>query len=302
MSQENTQLTKVQGYNPKTQMIFSEPIAGSVPNSTPKIEFKRININTKNSDGTIGELILPTERLFSYGVSENLSQESGKITGYTFPLCMYTRDCPTKEEIEWVDTFEKIIENCIDHLVENSSEIELFELQRSDLTKAKGGLNPMYWRKETVKDEETGKKILKNVEGQGPTLYTKLIFSKKNDKFLTDFFDSSDQPINATDLMGKYCYANAAVKVESIFMSGSGKLSLQIKLYEAVVELMKTGKQRLLARPRATSKVLAAKSTDNTSNLLEDDGDESEGSLVDEQEIPAVPVKKTIRRVKKVTK
>jgi|TARA_B110000259_G_C13940680_1_gene372639 hypothetical protein len=302
MSQENTQLTKVQGYNPKTQMVFSEPIAGSVPNSTPKIEFKRININTKNSDGTIGELILPTERLFSYGVSENLSQESGKITGYTFPLCMYTRDSPTQEEIEWVDTFDKIIENCIDHLVENSSEIELFELQRSDLTKAKGGLNPMYWRKETVKDEETGKKILKNVEGQGPTLYTKLIFSKKNDKFLTDFFDSSDQPINATDLMGKYCYANAAVKVESIFMSGTGKLSLQIKLYEAVVELMKTGKQRLLARPRATSKVLAAKSTDNTSNLLEDDGDESEGSLVDEQEIPAVPVKKTIRRVKKVTK
>jgi hypothetical protein len=302
MSQENTQLTKVQGYNPKTQMVFSEPIAGSVPNSTPKIEFKRININTKNSDGTIGELILPTERLFSYGVSENLSQESGKITGYTFPLCMYTRDSPTQEEIEWVDTFDKIIENCIDHLVENSSEIELFELQRSDLTKAKGGLNPMYWRKETVKDEETGKKILKNVEGQGPTLYTKLIFSKKNDKFLTDFFDSSDQPINATDLMGKYCYANAAVKVESIFMSGTGKLSLQIKLYEAVVELMKTGKQRLLARPRATSKVLAAKSTDNTSNLLEDDGDESEGSLVDEQDIPAVPVKKTIRRVKKVTK
>ena len=163
----------------------------------------------------------------------------------------------------------------------------------------------MYWRKETVKDESTGKKVLRNVEGQGPTLYTKLIFSKKNDKFLTDFFDSNDQPINATDLMGKYCYTNAAVKIESIFMSGTGKLSLQVKLYEAVVEPMKTGKQRLLARPRATSKVLAAKSED-TSTLLTntDDGNESEGSLVDDEEdkTTPTPVKKTVRRIKKVTK
>jgi hypothetical protein len=307
MSQENTQLTKVQGYNPKAQMIFSEPIAGSVPNSTPKIEFKRINITTKNPDGSIGELILPTEKLFSFGVSENVSQESGKVTGYTFPLCMYTRDSPTDSEQQWVETFNQIVDNCIDHLVENREEIELFELQRSDLTKAKGGLNPMYWRKETVKDEQSGKKVLRNVEGQGPTLYTKLIYSKKNEKFLTDFFNSSDEPLDASELMGKYCYANAAIKIESVFMSGTGKLSLQVKLYEAVIELMKTGKQRLLSRPQSTSKVLAAKASDDTSQLL--DGNESDGSLIDELEINktehvenVIPVKKTIRRVKKVVK
>jgi|UniRef100_A0A6C0J135 hypothetical protein len=309
MSQENTQLTKVQGYNPKAQMIFSEPIAGSVPNSTPKIEFKRINISTKNADGSIGELILPTEKLFSFGVSENVSQESGKVTGYTFPLCMYTREDPKDEEKEWVDVFNQIVDNCIDHLVDNREEIELFELQRSDLTKAKGGLNPMYWRKETVKDEQSGKKVLRNVEGQGPTLYTKLIYSKKNQKFLTDFFNKSDEPLDASELMGKYCYANTAIKIESIFMSGTGKLSLQVKLYEAVIELMKTGKQRLLDRPRATSKVLSAKSSENTSSLLEDDNEnDSDGSLVDdnEQEKEKVEVdpqpKKIVRRVKKVIK
>ena len=127
-NQENTQLTKVFGYNPKDNMIFSEPAAGSVPNSTPKIEFKRINITTRNPDGTVGELIIPTQRLFSYGVSEQISQESGRITGYTFPLCMYTRDSPTPEEQEWVKVFESIVENCIDHLVNHREEIELFEL------------------------------------------------------------------------------------------------------------------------------------------------------------------------------
>ena len=171
----------------------------------------------------------------------------------------------------------------------------------------------MYWRKETVKDEQSGKKVLRNVEGQGPTLYTKLIYSKKNQKFLTDFFNKSDEPVDASELMGKYCYANAAIKIESIFMSGTGKLSLQVKLYEAVVELMKTGKQRLLGRPRATSKVLAAKSSENTSSLLEDDENDSDGSLVDDNENEnenekvevdpqPTPAKKVIRRVKKVVK
>ena len=194
---------------------------------------------------------------------------------------MYNRENPTKEEVNWVEKFDEIVESCIDHLIDNKEEIELYELQRSDLTKAKGGLNPMYWRKETVKDEVTGKKVLRNIEGQGPTLYTKLIFSKKNEKFLTDFFNKDDQPIQATDLMGKYCYANSAIKIESIFISGTGKISIQVKLYEAVVELTKTGKQRLLARPQATSKVLAAQNMDNsTAALLDDIDDDSEGSLV----------------------
>lgn len=57
---ENTQLTPAEGYDPKKQMVFSAPEKGSVPDSKPKIEFYRINISSRNEDGSVGELIIPT--------------------------------------------------------------------------------------------------------------------------------------------------------------------------------------------------------------------------------------------------
>jgi len=298
---ENTQLTPAAGYDPKEQMIFSEPIAGSVPDSKPKIEFKRINISTRNEDGTQGELIFPTERLFSFGVSENVSQETGKVTGYTFPLCLWNRDGATREEKAWTDTFNAVVDRCIDYIIDNKEEIEMFELNRADLTKSKGGLNPLYWKKEKYKDEKTGKTVLRVVPGQGPALYSKLIFSKKNDKFLTQFFDINDEPLNALDLMGKYCYTNAAVKIESIFISGTVKISLQIKLYEAVVEPSSSGMKRLLARPKAKSKVLAAKVGNKTAGAVmdEDDddvvpSDDDTGSLVGSDVEDKAPTSSTV--------
>jgi hypothetical protein len=87
MSKDNTQITPVMGYN-INRMIFSEPVSGSIPESKPKIEFKRINISTRNEDGSVGELVIPTSRLFSFGVSENISQETGNVNGY-IPLGTY---------------------------------------------------------------------------------------------------------------------------------------------------------------------------------------------------------------------
>ena len=66
----NTQLTTADGYDIK-RMIFSEPQNGSIPNSVPPISYKRISIQTRNEDGTIGDLIFPTSQLFSFGVNEN---------------------------------------------------------------------------------------------------------------------------------------------------------------------------------------------------------------------------------------
>jgi len=299
---ENTMLTSVEGYEPKTNMVFDPPQSGSVPNSTPEIRFKRINIKTKNPDGSEGELVMETPRVFSFGVSENVSQESGKITGYTFPLCLYTRDNPSPEEITWVETFDKIVDVCIDHLVNNREEIDQDELTKADLTKSKGGLNPLYWKREKVKDDKSGKMVWKKVPGQGPTLYTKLIFSKKNDKFVTQVFDVNDEPLEIFDLMGKYCYTKAAVKIESIFISGTGKISLQVKLYEAVVEPSASGMKRLLSRPKARPQVLSVEDNQNTTSVL-DEGSDDEGSLVgsdtDTQEKPAPTLKKPVRRVKK---
>lgn len=307
---ENTQLTPPAGYD-TSRMIFSEPVSGAIPKSVPKIEFKRINISTRNEDGTVGELILPTERLFSFGVSENTSQETGKVNGYTFPLCLWNRDGATKAEKAWTDTFTKIVDTCISHLVENREEIEMFELTRADLTKSKGGLDPLYWKKEKATNDK-GKTVLRRVPGTGPTLYTKLIFSKKSNKFLSQFFDINDEPLNAMDLMGKYCYSQAAIKIESIFIGS--RISLQVKLYEAVVEPTSTGMKRLLGRPKVHSKVLEHKSNTSAPPLAgdDDDDDDDDGSIGGSSEEDESPPpkkssaksssKKVVRKVRRVVR
>jgi hypothetical protein len=138
---ENTQLTLASGYD-INNIIFSDVQHESIPKSVPQINYKRIMIRTKNSDGTIGDLILPTEKLFSFGVSENTNQETGKVNGYVMPLCLHTRDGATKEEKEWSETFTNIVEKCKDHLLANKEEIEYFDLERNDLKK----LNPLNGR------------------------------------------------------------------------------------------------------------------------------------------------------------
>jgi len=277
MSNTNTQVTPIKGYN-TNKIMFSEPILGSIPDSKPKIEFKRINISTKNDDGSIGELILQTSRLFSFGVFENTSQETGKVNGYTFPLCLWNKDGHSDEEKEFTDLFDKIVSKCIDHLVENKEEIDMFDLTRGDLIKAKGGLNPLYWKKEKYTNEK-GKTEMRNVPSSGPTLYTKLIFSKKNDKFLSQFYDNNDEPINALDLMGKLCYTEAAIKIESIFIGS--KISLQVKLYEAVVEPITNGMKRLIrpvAQPTLNIPDMSTLKLQN--DVVNDDIIEDEGSLI----------------------
>ena len=300
----NTQLTSIESYNPTERMIFSPVISEEIPDSRPKIEYKRIIISTRNEDGTIGDLIIQTERLYSFGVSQTTSQETGKITGYTFPLCMWSRDGPTDEEKKWTDTFNAIVDCCANHLVENREEIERFELVLGELNKTRGGLNPMYWKMEKYKDETTGKTVLRRVPDRGPTLYTKLIFSKKNNKFLTQFFDENDEPIDALDLMGKHCYAVGAIKIESIYI-GAKTIALQVKLYEVVVEPTRTGMKRLLARPTARPKVLTANPTNSSAaTAMEDeDDDDDAGSLVgsdDEETVTPVPSTETTKKLGRI--
>ena len=311
---DNTQLTPTLGYD-TSRMIFSAPIAGNIPDSKPKIEFKRINILTKNEDGTVGELVLPTTRLFSFGVSENTSQETGKVNGYTFPLCLWNKDGPTDEEQTWTDTFSEIVSKCIEHLIDVKDDIDMYDLTEADLKKAKGGLDPLYWKKEKHTNAQ-GKTVLRVVPGTGPTLYTKLIFSKKSNKFLSMFFDTNNEPLNALDLMGKYCFTNAAVKIESIFIGS--KISLQVKLYEAVIEPTNTGMKPLISRPRAQSKVLEHKANagasskpmldftqegegedDDNNSLVDDDDDDNEDDTPAPTPVePEKPkAKRTVRRV-----
>lgn len=297
-----------------TQLIDS-PASYNVDNMTfSKIQIqkigetgmtsKRINIGTKNADGSFGELVISTPLLFSFGVSENLDQASRALNGYTMPLCLHNKDGPTEDELAFSNTFNKIVEKCKDFLITNKKELKMADLERSDLRK----LNPIY-----VKKDADGNVV----EGSSPTLYAKLIVSKKNNttKILTEFFDASTGiQYNALDLIGKYCYTRAVVKVESLFL-GSLKVSLQIKLYEAEISLVNSGVKRLLSRPAGgvsppvPGKVTPASSTNPLGNEDDDDdvgsitGDDITDSLhhpiVMEEQAPSTKVKMFKKKVPK---
>lgn len=297
---DNTQLTPATGYDAKSRMIFSAPIGGSIPDSKPKIEFKRINIETLNPDGSKGALIIPTsKKLFSFGVSENINPDNGKVSGWVMAICLYNKDGATEEEKEWVETFNNIVEVCSKHVIDNKEELDQFELQPSDLRK----FNPLYYRKEKITDAKTGKTTLKVVEGAGPTLYAKLIYSKKTEKFVSQFFDTKDQHMNPMELIGVYCYVQAAIKIESIFIGS--KISLQVKLYECEVDPANTGMKRLLPRPKANSTLTNFNIEMNTkqSPPIGGDDDDNNGSIQGDEEKPEqvqeTEEKKVVKRVVK---
>lgn len=306
MSDNNTQLTSAYGYN-TNRMIFSVPQIGSISNGKgPEIKYKRILISSRNTDGTVGDLIIPTEELFSFGVGENTNLE-GNTNGYVMPLCLYNRDGPSKKEQEWVTNFNNIVNECKNYLIANRDEIEKYELDEHDFKR----FNSLYWKREKGKI----------VEGTGPTLYPKLLISKKKNKNSEDgepqnkiismFFDYDGQSIDPMTLLGKYCFVKAAVKIESIFIGN--KISLQVKLYECEVKLMDTGMKRLLKRPTAQTRVLTTNSSrpleekvDENENVNEDVGSvkdsDSENENVNESENKKSDKKVVKRRVKKVVR
>lgn len=291
MNDNNTQLTSPHRYN-VNRMIFSQPIVSNIPNSNPPISYRRILISTRNEDGSSGELVLPTGLLFSFGISENLAMNgSGEVSGHSMSLCLWSKDGATEEEVEWIETFNSIIANCKKHLLTDKTKeaIQKYELDDSELKK----LNPLYYKKDKGK-------IVENV---GPTLYAKLIESKKQGKILTKFSDVEGNDLNPLDLVGKFCHTRAAVKIESIFIGT--KISMQVKLYEASdVKLLETGMKRLLQRPEANSRVSVAP----TVAVANDDDDV--GSLNGDDEdkpapvptpVPAAPTK-VLRNAKRVVR
>ena len=169
----------------------------------------------------------------------------------------------------------------------------------SDLKK----FNPLYWKREQGKI----------VEGRGPTLYAKLFSSSKTNAISTIFTDANTgEDIDPLTLLKKYCYAESAIKVESIFIGT--KVSLQVKLYEAVVRTLDGGMKKLISRPVAVEKVSVNSSARDALAGGEGEGDDDEESenesgseeisdSEEEEERPATPppkklVKKVVRRKK----
>ena len=265
MSFDNTQLTSATGYDVKN-MRFRKPIDGSIPNST--VVFKRVPIGTRNPDGSFGDLCIQTpKRLFSFGLSPNTNMNTGKTDGYTLSLCLYNKDAPTDEEKAWVETFNRIVDHIKDYILSHRDEVEKYELEAADLKK----LNPLYYKKEKGKI----------VEGSGPVLYPKVLQNKKTDTITTPFCDETGKDIDPMTLLNKRCWANAVIKIESIFIGA--KISLQIKVYEAQVKMLDSAPKRLLQKMVETNDNVVYDAPVEASSAANDD-DSIKGSDDDDDE------------------
>ena len=71
-------------------IIFNEAKEFKVKDS--KIKYKRIPIEVKYPNGKKGSLVIETPLPFSFGVSEKKNQETGKLVGYSIPVCLWSKD------------------------------------------------------------------------------------------------------------------------------------------------------------------------------------------------------------------
>jgi hypothetical protein len=237
---KNTQLVSEPSQYDTSRMVFADVKEYSSPNG---IKYKRISINTVNPDGSVGNLILQTERNFSYGLKENTDfNDPTKITGYSLPIALWSKDGPTDGEKEFTDKFDDIIKQCAKHVVSIKNELKRPRQTEEGLLQYNpdSKFNPLWWKR----DED-----LQILSDSGPTLYAPLVASKKDGlKILTKFFDEdTDEPIDPLELLGKSLFSTSAIIFDSIFI-GSGKILVQVKLWEASVELIETGMKRLLVR------------------------------------------------------
>lgn len=303
MSFTETQLTSAFGFDVKN-IRFRKPVDGSILNDT--VKFKRIAIGTRNPDGSLGELVIPTLQVYSFGLSENVNPQTSKTDGYSLSLCLYNKDSPTDEQKKWVDTFNAIVEYIKQYLLDHKDDIEKYELEPADLKK----LNPLYYKKEKGKI----------VDGTGPTLYAKVMQNKKTNSITSPFCDENGNDLDPLSILGKRCYATAAIKFEGIFIGS--KISLQVKVYEAKVKLIDSAPKRFLQSMSSSSAVVydekvqepsqpSSSSTSQTSKDNEDDtgslnGDDSNSDDDDKPSQPAptptpvqaskAPARRTINR------
>lgn len=304
---DEPELTDVETYD-VNNMVFSEIQNNSVPDSI--IKYKRLSIGTRYRNGQVGDLILPTERLFSFGIQENTDpNDKSKVTGHSLALCLWGKDGPTDAERAWYDKFLEIVEHIRTHMFENRDELELYELKYKEQLER---INPLYYKK------EKGKVI----ESQAPVLSAKLISFKPKEKdknkdardiIRSMLFDVNGNKLDAYEMIGRKCHARAAVKVESVYIGG-GKYVLQLKLHDAVLEPSENSMKPLIARPVKSAGLLVRSSNPTEMKVFDDDDeqptkqqagsvensdDEDAKPVVKEEKPVAKPQRKVVKAVKK---
>ena len=246
------QLTSYDNLTPDN-IIFNEAKEYKVKDS--KIKYKRIPIEVKYPNGKKGALVIETPFLFSFGVNEKKNQETGKLAGYSMPVCLLSKDSePTSQEQAFFDVINSVMEICRLHL---ESEFG------ADL--ASSPSSPFYYKQVEYFDKK-GKKKTKRDTSAAPVLYAKLIYSKKSKKILSLFKTKEKKDLDPFKYLDQYCHVKMALFIEGIFINKT-VTSLQVNVHECYVKPLK---------PRKS--LVAINESDNES-------DESDTETVEQSEL-----------------
>lgn len=249
---KNTQLTATEDYN-ANNMIFSDVKTTPIPGKG-KMTYKRINIQTKNPDKTVGDLVFQSPKLFCFGIKQFSGEDSGQSDGRAMSLCLWGKEGATEEETAFSDTLERVIAKCKKHLLLHKEEIDP-DLHEAHLNK----FSPIFRKKIGTKPDPD----------KSPVLSLKLVENKDKTKILTSFWDPQGNTVDPSSLQDQFCYVVGEICVESIYIGG-GKFRLQVKLRHAEVEIVGNNKAPLLKRPKAITQVLDGTEDESNSLMLSD--------------------------------
>ena len=212
-------------------IIFNEPKEYKVKDS--KIKYKRIPIEVIYPNNKKGPLVVETPFLFSFGVSENKDRKTGKLVGYSIPVCLWKKDSePDNKEKAFFD-FINILKTLSQQHLENEYRPD----QASSLS------SPFYYKQIEFTDKK-GKKRTKVDESSAPIFYAKLIYSEKSKKILSLFKGKKGRDLNPFKYINQYCCVKLALIIEGIFISKT-VTSLQIKVHECYVKDLEPRKSLL---------------------------------------------------------
>ena len=247
---KNTQIQYPDNYD-LSNLIFDDPVEGTIPNS--KLLFYKINIGTKNPNGSEGDLVFVLERSSTFGIKES-RDPSQNLIGYSMGIILYDRDNGQDEyQRKVTETFNELVEKCKDFILRDDI---LKKMKKSSSTMKRDKLDnisPLYF----TKDKETNEP-----QPDKPILNVKLLYRKErsNDDgsmseakvttrlYIEDEVDENGEPLeyeSLSDVLDKKGFVRPAIKFESIFLGKD--IKIQVKVLEAELKIEeKSTKRRLL--------------------------------------------------------
>ena len=226
---KNFNLNDISLNEPKTEQIKNEE--GKITGTYQRIQIK--------------DLLIETPELISFGLK--VSENDGVST---ISFILWNKDketgfyCPTKEQLEFTNNLSKLGEELKSRVIQFHEEKKLLP----SLSKYKSidhliNTCPFYWGKEKFEAEEViGKK---GYFYNCPTLYVKLIESKKTGKNYTRFSDYFGNEMDISEVGNNVMNCYAAISYDSIFVNGS-IIKIQLKLKEVQIKHRNKTLQRIL--------------------------------------------------------